>query len=343
MRALVTGGSGFVGSHIAFACLGQGDEVRALVRPSSDLAYLKSLSAVALAVGELESMDAALRATQGIDVVYHSAARVLDYGTRKQFFDANVLGTRVLLEAAQKNGVRRFVFVSSPSVVADDTDQHDIDESYPYPKTFLNLYSETKAISEQLVLAANRSGFTTCAIRPRGVWGPRDRTGYMPKMIAKLIDGKLPDLSGGKKVYASLCHATNAAHACLLAARSDRVGGNAYFVTDGEKTDVWAYAEQVGKIFDAPPITRKVSARKLAIAVSLVELLWKIPYLAHRYSPPVSRYGMSLLTRSGTFDTRAAQRDFGYSPKIDGKTAFAELRAWIDTIGGVSEYLRYVR
>ena len=68
-----------------------------------------------------------------------------------------------------------------------------------------------------LVLAANAPGFTTCALRPRGIWGPRDWHGFMPRLIAKLRAGRLPDLSGGRTVHASLCHATNAARACLLA------------------------------------------------------------------------------------------------------------------------------
>ncbi|WP_201776611.1 NAD-dependent epimerase/dehydratase family protein [Allosalinactinospora lopnorensis] len=241
MKTLVTGASGFLGSHIVDECVRAGDSVRALVRPSSDLSHLRTVPGVEIVHGDLKDRASLRAATEGVDVVYHSAARVLDYGSRAQFWQSNVTATESLLEAARAGGAGRFVFVSSPSAVMTGEDQYDIDESRPYPQRHLNLYSETKAAAESIVLAADAPGFTTCAIRPRGVWGPRDWHGFMPKLLARMLDGRMPDLSGGRRVRTSLCYCTNAARACLLAARSGRVGGRAYFVADRERTDVWAF------------------------------------------------------------------------------------------------------
>jgi nucleoside-diphosphate-sugar epimerase len=340
MKALVTGASGFLGSHLVDACLAAGDEVRVLVRESANLSYLRTLPGVEFATGDLGDADALRRATQGVDVVYHSAARVTDIGTREQFWDANVAGTERLLHAARAGGVGRFVFVSSPSALMDGTDQLDLDESAPYPARFLNLYSETKATAEQRVLAADAPGFTTCAIRPRGVWGPRDRAGFMPRLIAAMRAGKLPDLSGGKTVYASLCYCTNAAQACLAAARSDRVGGKAYFVADAERTDVWAQLAEVAERFGGQPPTKRVSPWVRDALVGAVELVWRIPYLRANHTPPISRYSVALLTQSGTYDTSAATRDFGYRPVVSQEAGFQELERWIDEIGGIEEYAR---
>jgi nucleoside-diphosphate-sugar epimerase len=343
MRALVTGASGFLGSHIVDDCLRAGDEVRVLVRPSSDLSYLSTVPGVEFAYGDLGDERAAAAATRDIDVVFHSAARVSDHGSRAQFWDANVVGTQRLLEAARRNGVGRFVFVSSPSGLMTGGDQFDITEDQPYPERYLNLYSETKAAAERIVLAANGPTFTTCALRPRGVWGPRDHGGVMPRLVAKMHAGRLPDLSGGRTVHASLCHCRNAARACLLAARSDNVGGKAYFVTDAEKTDVWGLIGEVARLFEVTPPTRKVSPVVRDALVGAVEALWRIPYLAHRYSPPLSRYSVALLTRSSTYDTSAAERDFGYRPVVDQATGLRELKAWVEEIGGVDAYVRGVR
>jgi nucleoside-diphosphate-sugar epimerase len=342
MNVLVTGASGFLGSHIVDRCLAQGDRVRVLVRPSSDCSYLQSLSNIDFAVGDITNRTAVSDASRDVDVVYHSAARVSDYGTRAQFWSQNVAATEHLLDAARSNGVKRFVFVSSPSVVMDGSDQIDIDERVPYPTRYLNLYSETKAAAERCVLEANGPTFTTCSLRPRAIWGPRDRTGYMPKLIAKLMTGRMPDLSAGKRVYASLCYCENAAAACTLAARADSVGGKAYFVTDGEKTDVWAFMAEVAALFGLPPISRSVSPSTLRAVVGAVEWLWRVPFLAHRYSPPISRYSMTLLTSTSTYDIRRANIDFGYQPTIDRATGLSRLKAWIDSIGGVSEYVRHV-
>ncbi|GGN33073.1 nucleoside-diphosphate-sugar epimerase [Actinoplanes campanulatus] len=343
MKVLVTGASGFLGGHLAEAAVAAGDDVRALLRPGATLSMDVGAHRVEPASGDLSDPASLDAATREVEVVYHSAARVTDHGTRAQFHDTNIAGTERLLAAARANGVRRFVFVSSPSAVMDGGDQVAIDESTPYPARYLNLYSETKAAAERLVLAANAPGFTTCALRPRGIWGPRDWFGFMPRLIAKLRTGRLPDLSGGRAVHASLCHATSAARACLLAAGSDRVGGRAYFVTDAEITDVWALIAQVARLFDAAPPTRRVPPAVRDALVATVETVWRIPYLRHRHSPPLSRYSVALLTRSSTYDTSAATRDFGYAPVIDQQTGLRQLRAWADGIGGVDAFTRHVR
>ncbi len=347
MKVLVTGASGFLGSHIADAGIQAGDHVRVLLRRRvplrADNAAEGDPPGVETAFGDLTDLASLREATAGVDVVYHSAARVSDHGSRAQFHAANVAGTGHLLRAARDNGVGRFVFVSSPSAVMDGSDQVDIDETTPYPARYLNLYSETKAEAERMVLAADAPGFTTCALRPRGIWGPRDWHGFMPRLLATMRAGRLPDLSGGRTVHASLCHATNAAHACLLAARSDRVGGKAYFIADAEKSDVWALIAEVAQLFGVSPPTRQVSPPVRDAVVGAVEALWRIPYLKHRYSPPLSRYSVALLTRSSTYDTSAAARDFGYRPVVDQQTGLRTLKQWVAGIGGLDEFTRHVR
>ncbi len=340
MKSFVTGGTGFLGSHIVDACLKRGDSVRALVRSGSDRTYLNSLPEVEQVEGDLQNQAKLTDYLQGIDTVYHSAARVLDYGSRLDFYEANVLGTQRLLDAARAAGVRRFVFVSSPSIIMSGADQVDIDESEPYSHRYLNLYSETKAIAEQEVLAANSDTFVTCAIRPRGVWGPRDLHGAMPKLLKKIKLGKLPDASGGRKVMASMCYCENAAEACMLAARSDKVGGKAYFVADEEPVDVWGFCQELARRFDLPPISRSVSPRVLWNLAGVIEFIWQIPYLANHYSPPLSRYVVSLLTHHSTYDLSAARNDFGYRAIVDRETGLKKLEQWLGE-GGIEAFIRY--
>jgi nucleoside-diphosphate-sugar epimerase len=339
VKALITGASGFLGSHIVEECVRAGDSVRVLARPSSDLSHLRTMPGIEILHGDLNDRAALREAVRDVDVVYHSAARVLDYGSRTQFWQTNVVATERLLDAARGGGVSRFVFVSSPSAVMTGEDQYDINESEPYPARYLNLYSETKAAAEASVLAANAPGFTTCAIRPRAVWGPRDWQGFMPKLLAKMRAGRMPDLSGGRQVLTSLCYCTNAARACLLAARSDRVGGRAYFIADREKTDVWAFMTEMAQRFGGTPPSRTIPPRVRDALVEAVELVWRVPYLAHRYPPPLSRYSVALLTRSSTYDTSAAERDFGYRPEVDQETGLALLQQWVDEIGGVEAFV----
>ncbi|MFH8384196.1 NAD-dependent epimerase/dehydratase family protein [Kitasatospora sp. NPDC018058] len=344
MKVLVTGASGFLGSHIVDACLRAGDEVRVLVREGSDLSRLRTVAGIEFAYGDLRDPASLKAAAEGIDAVHHSAGRVTDRGTRAQFRDENVDGTRRLMTAARDAGARRFVFIGSPSALMGvrDGDRLGIDESEPYPKRFLNLYSETKAAAERLVLAADRPDFTTVALRPRAVWGPRDHSGFMPRLLAKMMTARLPDLSGGRPVHASLCHCDNAAEASVRAARAQGVGGRAYFIADPQPVEVWSTLADLAERFGGTPPTRRVPLGPLRAAAFAADMARKLPPLARHTSPSLSRYSLALLTRSATYDTSAARRDLG-APAVDHETGMARLAAWIDEIGGVGEFIRKVK
>ncbi|RVW04086.1 NAD-dependent epimerase/dehydratase family protein [Rhodococcus xishaensis] len=348
MKILVTGASGFLGGRLARRLADDGDwDVSILVRPTSRLVDLGDLSGMRILYGDLTDSASLEAATLGVDVVVHSAARVDERGTRAQFERENVDATRVLLDAAKANGASRFVFISSPSALMsyDGGDQINLDESAPYPTRFLNLYSETKAAAEQLVLAANGDGFTTCALRPRAIWGPGDRSGPIVRLLGRARAGKLPNLSGGRDVYASLCHIDNIVDATIKAARSDSaageaIGGKAYFIADAEITNIWPYMAEVAKEFGFTLPDKSVNPRVVSAIVKVLDRVWTLPYLAARYSPPLSMYVLALMTRSATFDTSAAERDFGYTPVVDRATGMRQFREWVDSQGGLAELTR---
>lgn len=343
MKILVTGASGFLGGRLARRLVDDGEhDVSILVRRTSRLTDLGDTTRMRICYGDLTDPGSLADATRGMDVVVHSAARVDERGVREQFVRENVTATEVLLAAARGNGVRRFVFISSPSAVMDydGGDLLGVDESVPYPNRFLNLYSETKAAAERAVLAANTDDFITCALRPRAIWGPGDRSGPIVRLLGRARIGKLPNLSGGRSVLASLCHVDNIVDACVKAAATDRVGGRAYFVADTEVTDIWSYMAQVAPEFGFTMPDRTANLRVVAAAVRVLDAVWRIPWLATRWSPPLSMYVLALMSRSATFDTTAAARDFGYAPVIDRDRGMAEFRAWVQAQGGLAELTR---
>ncbi|WP_194813824.1 NAD(P)-dependent oxidoreductase [Nocardia sp. XZ_19_385] len=347
MKVLVTGASGFLGGALVRRLVADREhEVSILVRRTSNLADLgDARDQVKLVYGDLSDPDSLIAATSGIDVVFHSAARVDERGTRDQFWAENVTATERLLESARRNGAARFVFISSPSAMMDydGGDQLDVDESVPYPRRYLNLYSETKAAAERAVLAANTTEFSTCALRPRAIWGAGDRSGPIVRLLSRTAVGKLPDLSYGRDIYASLCHVDNIVEACVKAASSNAVGGKAYFVADAERTNVWRFLGQVATQLGYEPPTRQPNPRVLHAIVTAIETVWRIPFIATRWSPPLSRYAVALMTRSATYDTTAATRDFGYQPIVDRETGLAGFLAWLETQGGVIALTKDVR
>ncbi len=289
--------------------------------------------------GDLGDEPSLERAAADVDVVFHSAARVDERGTRRQFWAENVRATERLLAAARRGGASRFVFISSPSALMDREggDQVDIDESAPFPRRYLNHYCETKAAAERLVLAADTTDFTTCALRPRAIWGVGDRSGPIVRLLERAAAGTLPDLSFGRDVYASLCHVDNIVEACVLAAQSPNVGGKPYFIADAERTNVWAFLAQVAAELGYPPPRRRLDPRLVEAIVGGIETLRRIPYLAEHWSPPLSRYTVAVMTRTGTYDTTAANRDFGYRPVIDRDTGMAALQEWLRASAALPE------
>ncbi|MFD5174387.1 NAD-dependent epimerase/dehydratase family protein [Nocardia sp. NPDC058379] len=332
MTVLVTGASGFVGGAIVRALLARGVPVRAMVRePSSAPAGAE------VAVADLADTAALARAVTGVRAVVHAAALLGEFGRPAEFFAVNVAGTDRLMQEAAAAGAERFVFIGSPSALMapDGGDQLEIDETTPYPARFLNSYCETKAVAEQLVLAADTPTFTTCSLRPRAVWGPGDRRGPIAQILAKLRAGRLPDLSGGREVRASLCYIDHLVRAVELALEAEKIGGRAYFVADAEPVAVWPTMAAVARRFGLAPPSVVVPAPVLGGALATIETVWRIPAVAQRWTPPLSRYAVALVTRSATYDLTRAERDLGYQPTVPFAEGLDRFHAWVTETGGL--------
>ena len=344
MRVLITGASGFLGGHIADACVCRGDQVKVIIRNTSDTSSLKAHgNKISYVHGTIEDENACLEATSGVDIVFHAAARVLEQGHRKQFIETNVEATKKLIVAARRNQVKKFVFISSPSVVAEFNNQIHINETYPYPKKPLNYYCDTKALAEQYALSQNSKEMLITSIRPRGIWGIRDKTGFVPKLLYKMQQEKLQNLANGYPVYATLCHVSNVVHACLLAANSKQVGGKAYFITDGQEVEVWSFLNDLAHLFDIPPVTKNMNTYMAKSIAMICECVWKLPYLRKNVPLPLSMYALGLLSKTSTYDISRAKRDFGYQPITHKQVGFQELKTWVAHIGGFNEFTKHVR
>lgn len=228
MKVLVTGGSGFLGSHVAEQLSQAGHTVRALVRKSSNTKFLAGLSGVELAYGSVEDKDSVAKAAEGVDAVIHSAGLVKAKDVAE--FDAtNVQGTRNLLEVAldRRKEIRRFVFVSSLAAHGPSTDgSPNPDGHEPTPVTN---YGRSKLAAERLVVAA-KDDLAVTAIRPPAIYGPRD-TEFIAFFEA-LKMGVITQMGGGKQKL-SIVHGADAARACILATQKDHQSGRAYFIEDG--------------------------------------------------------------------------------------------------------------
>ncbi|MBC7238211.1 MAG: NAD-dependent epimerase/dehydratase family protein, partial [Chloroflexi bacterium] len=213
MRALVTGANGFVGSALCRKLLQRGNRVRGLVRASSDLSLLGDLP-IQLVPGDVRDPASLVEAMRGVDVVYHAAGAVSDWGPLEWFRQVNVYGTRNLLEAAASNGVRRVVYVSSVAVHnfigAQDMDETSPQGPTPFP------YSQSKREAEALALEYHQRGRVAVSIvRPGDIYGPGDRVALL-RLAGLLRRGLLPYIDGGRALGA-FTYVENLADGLILA------------------------------------------------------------------------------------------------------------------------------
>lgn len=326
MKALVTGGGGFLGLAIVRLLRQRGDEVRSLARnfyPELDALGVEQVQ------GDLANAGTVAEAAAGCDLVFHVAAKAGVWGDYQDYYRANVVGTANVIAACRAHGIDRLVYTSSPSVVFDGKDMEGVDESVPYPAHFEAHYPRTKAEAEKLVLAANCPNLATTALRPHLIWGPGDNH-LVPRILDRGRRGRLRRI-GRRPCLVDTLYIDNAAQAHLQAADALAVGspvaGKAYFLAQGEPKPVWEVVDRILAAGNLPPVTRTISPRLAYAAGWLLEKTYTLLRLSGE--PPMTRFVARELSTAHWFDLSAARRDFGYQPRISFDEGMERLAAWL--------------
>jgi nucleoside-diphosphate-sugar epimerase len=228
----------------------------------------------------------------------------------------------------------KLIHTSTPSVVFGEDDLCGVDESQPYPTRYLADYPETKAVAEQMVLAANSPNLATVALRPHLIWGPGD-----PHLIPRVIDrarrGRLVQVGDGKNLV-DITYIDNAAEAHVLAcdalAPGARCAGRAYFISQGEPVVLWLWLNEILTAVGAPNVIRTVSYRTARRLGAALEGLYRATRIITE--PRMTRFLASQLAKSHYFNIEAARRDFGYRPRVIAAEGVRRLVASLRTEAG---------
>lgn len=327
MKALVTGATGLLGSHIVDKLLERGDEVRALARPTSDLSYLLERE-VAVVYGDLRDLDSLRMAAQGTDVVFHAGALVSDWGPWQEFFDSTVKGTENMLEAAAAEGVPRFLHVSTDGVYSRKYLGKLMEENTPLEDRPLiwDYYRQAKVEAERLVWRYHQAGkLQVSVVRPGLIFGPRDRVmlpgivRYLhsrPKLFLGRGDNRLPFVYAG-----------DVAEACILAVTVEAAVGQAYNVSSDEIVTQRDLMTAVAEAIGVEPPRRSLP---YAIAYSygfLLEVLGKLT--GRRERPLLTRMAVTIVGRDYREDVTKANRELDWRPKVSLKEAIKLSVDWL--------------
>ncbi|KAG0647993.1 Sterol-4-alpha-carboxylate 3-decarboxylating [Hyphodiscus hymeniophilus] len=358
-NVLVIGGCGFLGHHLVDLIL---ESYKASVsvldlyttrnrRPDSDgVSYYNG------DITDLSSILPVFEKTKP-DVVIHTASPTAVDGAKALFKKVNVDGTKVVIEACQKSGVKALVYTSSASIISDSVnDLINADERWPVipASAQSEYYSLTKAEAEAFVLAANRSPtcpkLLTCAIRPSGIFGPGD-VQQTPGFLNAYYNGQTGFQLGSNDNLFDFTYVTNIAHAHLLAARAliytstlshplqdlEKVDGEAFLITNDSPVYFWDFARAIWKAAGNERGTEHVWVIGQSLGMGVATLLKWISWVTRkpaRLTPLQVKY--SCMTRY--LDIGKAKKRLGYAPLVSLQDGIELAVKWaIDEKAGEGE------
>lgn len=326
-RVLVTGATGLLGSHLVERLRARGDHARALVRPSSDARLLDELG-VEVVRGDLTDPAACDRALEGVEIAFHCAAKVGDWGSWREFQVGCVDATRTLAEAARRAGVDRFVHVSSTSAYGHPTDREEpITEDHPLGENvwLLDHYTRSKVECERLLWGMSRAGGPPLTvIRPSWLFGERDRT-TIPRLIQEFRWNRVSIVGRGDNPLSAV-YAGVVADAAILAADDPGSVGEAYNVTSHEPITQRRFLDMLADALDAPRVTWRYPFRLAYYGGLAMELQGRA--LRSAKPPRVTRYGAWLLGRYLGYSTEKARRKLGWTPALSYEESIARTVGW---------------
>ena len=274
MKYLVTGGAGFIGSHITRALLEQGAAVRILDNFSTgkretveELTRQFNSSLLEVLEGDLRDASCVKDAVQDVDVIFHEAAFVSVPQSMKEpqeCFDSNITGTSLLFDAARKAGVGRAVIASSAAVYGESDALPLVEETPLQP---LSPYAVSKRVDEMYAeLFTNSFGFEVVALRYFNVYGPRQRPDSMyaaavPIFARRLLDGKPVTVFGDGGQTRDLINVQDVVRANLIASEHPNAPGNVFNVCTGIETRLLDLLDVMYELFPSAPKPEFTAAR----------------------------------------------------------------------------------
>ena len=320
-RALVTGGGGFLGGAIVDQLKNDNFEIQVIGRTKYPWLERQGVVCHQLDLGKSRQLKDII---SDVDLVFHVAAKAGIWGDYKDYFNANVIATRNLIEYCSQTSTP-MVYTSSPSVIFNGKNMHKANESVNYPDQFHNFYSQTKAIAEKEVLeAANSKQINACSLRPHLIWGPGDNH-LIPRFLTRGKKGSIAIVGDGRN-YVDTVYVEDAARAHILAGdkllKGHSISGEAFFISQNEPVLLFDWINRFLEQANIPKVTKRVPANIAYAVGSLLEFTYKL--LKLESEPRMTRFLALELSTEHTFDLSKAEKLLGYVPEYTMDKAFSK-------------------
>lgn len=320
MKILVTGGTGFTGSHLTRRLLQKGHQVVVIDnQPGIFFDELKKMGAD-IHLGSVTDRDLIDRAMKGCEVVHHVAAAFRKVNLpKKVYWDVNVEGTRYLLQSALKQGVRKFVNCSTCGVHGNVKNPPACEDSPIAPEDY---YQYTKYEGEKVVQEFVGKGMKVVTLRPAAIYGPGDPERFL--MLYRMVNKGRFFLFGQGKAHYHPLYIDNLVDAFELAAQSEKENGEAYLIADEKSYPIKELVPAIAESLSVKLNIVRLPFRPLWLAALGCEILFKpLPI-----EPPLFRRRVDWFRQNRSFSIEKAKRDLGYQPRVDLKTGLAKTALW---------------
>lgn len=322
-KVLITGATGFLGSHLVERNLEAGHRVRVLALPGdAGAAELESRN-VQVVYGDIRDYPAVEKAAEGIQVVFHLAAVVTDWAPKRLFSEVNIEGMRNICRASLKNGVERFVEVSTNDIFGlKEGVVMTEDFGFSYWK---EPYADTKIEATKIAWEYHERGLPVTMVYPCWVYGPGDKT-FVPEIIKALKDRSLIFWRKGALVWPT--YVGNVIDLLMVIAEHPAAVGQGFLVHDGVSDTFEGFSAKVAESAGIPKATRHIPYRAAFAASWCLELVWKL--LGKKSRPLLTTYSVKNLGSRLRFSIDKAEKVLGWKPPVSYEEGFKKTMAWFN-------------
>jgi nucleoside-diphosphate-sugar epimerase len=322
VHILLTGATGFLGFRtleklIADPSIQKITATGRTIKPTHRIIDQK----VNYQLGDLSDVAFVETITHGIDAIIHTAALSSPWGEYEMFYASNVKSIQNLIHHAAVNGIKKFIYISTPSIYFNGMDRFNIKESDPLPKNFINQYANTKRMAE---LELERSNLDFITLRPRALTGRGD-TVIMPRLVRAFDEGRLRIIGDGKNCV-DLTSVANVVDAILLSLKAPQMALRQHYnITNGEPVVLWDKIRMVLSEMNRELTPKKIPYGVVKTIASVMEIKSK---MTNKKEPTLTVYGVGTLAKSFTMDITKAKELLGYAPKLSTDEAILEFVQW---------------
>lgn len=309
MKVLVTGGTGFTGKALVRRLLDENHQVIALdYQEGLKTEELREWGAEVV-IGTVTDREVVRNVMKGVDVVHHLAAAFRELNVPNSYYwDVNVGGTRVVLEEAFSNNVKKFIYMSTCGVHGNIDNPPGGEDAPIQPADY---YQQTKYEAEPIVNEYNQKGMKTVILRPAAIYGPGDPERFY--MIFKRVKKGLFPMFGDGKTYYHPLYIDNLVDACMLSMEEGKGEGKAYLIADEDYIEIKSLVQKTADALGVKVKIPHFPVIPVVVAGHICEKLCK-PF---KITPPIFPRRVDWYRQNRAFTIESAKRDLGYLPRID--------------------------